>query len=97
MEEIHAKIFLKIYSGNGSCVHKWKEQQTEASQIFTEYKKNLQEDEYIYKYNNKESISYEEIDQELSAAKPVSEKLEYLKSLKNNQNKNRFVHKFKIK
>ena len=89
-----------MYFGSGACVHKWKEEQTKTSLNFTEYiktKNNIKEDEYIYEYNNNESIQYEKIDQELSGTKSINTKVEYLKLLANNNNKNRFVHEIQIK
>lgn len=79
-----------------SCVHTWKKQQTEESQLYTNYIKNsenLSVNDYIYEYNINENLDFDKIDEELNIANSANERLEILNKIANNKCKNRFVHK----
>ncbi len=64
------------------CVHAWDDEMTAAHEKFEGNK-------YIFKYNSDEHLKFEDIDAALSG-KTAEEKLEYLKTLRANKNKNRF-------
>lgn len=77
-----------------ACVHKWNEKDTQTSLRFEEFSKtrNLSVDAYKYHYDSNESISFKEIDKELSSKK-TDEIIQYLDAVTLKQEKNRFVHK----
>lgn len=76
------------------CVHEWCEDETALSQDFSQFVENkpIKSDEYIYAYDPKQSLNFDDIDEALSNAKFADEKLAYLRKLSDNNNKNRFVH-----
>ncbi|MBQ2841732.1 MAG: acyltransferase [Clostridia bacterium] len=78
-KKIRDKIFWE-----GSCVHAWTDEKTKNSMHYDN-------DCYIYSHTPEEYISFEEIDRKLDAAIPASEKLDFLDSLSENNNKNRFA------
>ncbi len=67
-------------------VHMWDDEETAAHEEFSS-------DKYVYKYTENEHIAFEGIDKALSGKTP-EEKLEYLKGLRKNRNKNRFSENF---
>lgn len=82
-----------------SCVHKWDDEMTANGMLFeniVKNKKGVKPDSYIYKYNQKQEISFDDIDKALSV-KNIDEKIKYLDEITNNKNKNRFVHNIQNK
>ncbi len=75
---------------DSACVHKWTYEDAKDFIQYDNYVKNVDVDRYIYKYDKKQYISFDEIDSKLRSLK-VKEKTEYLKNL--NKSKNRFVSK----
>lgn len=69
---------------DGACVHKWTSAETEKYHNFIS-------DKFIFNYNKDDYLDFTLIDQRLSQAKPSSEKLEFLLSIKSDSDKNRFA------
>lgn len=78
---------------SNECVNEWREEETRLSQDYTQLVVNtkIKPNDYIYKYNPKQYISFDEIDKALCSAKSVEERLVYLQKLSTNKDKNRFV------
>jgi len=66
------------------CVHMWTQEKTDDNETFNKK-------DYIYKYKSHEFISFDEIDKKLDASQPTEKKVDYLKKLSSNSDKNRFV------
>nr|WP_050008085.1 acyltransferase [Butyrivibrio sp. WCE2006] len=80
-------------------VHLWKEEMTDASLSFDNYlqyigaeKKNA--DDFVYKYNEDESLDYDEIDKKLNECTSAEKRLGFLIDLESGIKKNRFAHKY---
>ena len=94
-----AKQIAKDIFWDPGCVHKWHSNETKISEDYMQYLKNaysenISPDQWVYTFNEKESLSYDEIDNDLCSMKTAREKLDYLIELNKNKTKNRFVHKF---
>lgn len=85
VKKIKDKIFW-----DGKCVHKWTKKDTEKSMNYDSIKNDKPIDIYTYKYDPKNYLSYDEIENNLNNM-TIDEKLNYLKNIP--QNKNRFVRK----
>lgn len=93
------KLVRRNIFWNESCVHKWKKNNTKNSLDYDKFiskKPNLTKTQFIYKYNKKESIGYDEIEKNLKD-KNIDERYEYILNLYKNEDKNRFVNKIKKK
>ena len=66
------------------CVHKWTKEQTDY------YLNSHNKDTFIYKDTDKKQLSFDIIDERLSSAETAEEKLNVLKELAADDNKNRF-------
>lgn len=78
---------------NGLSVHKWGEEETKKSLIYSNLieSQNALPDAYVFHYDEKESLPFEIIDTALDGS-DSERKLEYLKQINANVKKNRFVH-----
>lgn len=77
----------KISSGifwDEACVHSYNDEKTKQSNTFSD-------DKHIFAYSPNEYTPFNKIDEQLSEVKTSDEKLEYLKKLSENNNKNRFA------
>ncbi|MCR4610953.1 MAG: hypothetical protein K5644_03550 [Lachnospiraceae bacterium] len=78
------------------CVHKWTTDMTKDSEDYNKFvKKHLEGfsvDNWIFTYEKTQSLSFDEIDRQLTALKTSQEKCDYLIQLENTKSKNRFVH-----
>ncbi|MBE5951049.1 MAG: hypothetical protein E7260_05570 [Lachnospiraceae bacterium] len=92
-----AKQVAKDIFWDPGCVHYWKEEMTEASALYDTYIQKApdhpQKDQWIFTYDKKESIDFEEIDAALNHAPDAQSRLDYLLNLSRTKTKNRFVHK----
>ena len=79
------KIADKLFWDRPS-VHTYTEKQTANSMRF-------KDDRYIYKYNKKQYIPFEEIDAEIDSLKSAEEKFKYLMTIHDNTDKNRFSYR----
>ncbi|MFS0655825.1 acyltransferase [Bacillus sp. 179-C3.3 HS] len=68
---------------DGSCVHAW-------TQTHTKQYAKKDCDDYIYNYNADEYLDFEEIEKKFNGLNDMDSKVEFLKSIRNNKNKNRF-------
>lgn len=66
------------------CVHTWTAEKAEENDRFDKK-------DFIYKHKSREYISFDEIDKHLDASCASEKRLEYLKKISANNDKNRFV------
>ncbi|MGN0355109.1 MAG: acyltransferase [Muricoprocola sp.] len=82
---------------DGDCTNRWGKKRSDLSMDYEAYLGNYRAeqpvDKWIYTYQSQECIEYETIDQELKKRSTAKKKYEYLMQLRENGNKNRFVHK----
>lgn len=88
VREIKKNIFW-----DGSCVDSWREDKTMKSQTYKAYSviKKWSQDEFKYEYDPKTVLDFDSIDSEINSIHDVDERLDYIKRLNHNENKNRFV------
>lgn len=79
-----------------TCVHSWDEETILLSENYENFAKarlkNSNPNQWIYKFNKNDAISFDEIEQSIDNCTTADERLEFLISLNKNKKKNRFVH-----
>lgn len=82
---------------NYACVHDYKSDMTESTLFYDDYIEKFHQDyhrdEWIYDYQEAESINYDEMDRTLNMLDSSQKKLDYLIQLNKTKTKNRFVHR----
>ncbi len=71
---------------DGSCVNVWTEEKTKSMETY-------ESDKFIFKFDEDEYVSFDEIDEKLSSSKTSFEMYNYLKQINCNTDKNRFAKK----
>lgn len=75
---------------DGACVHNWKQEKTQKSQVYASFY-NTDPERYIYEYDRDQAIPFRDLDAAFDRNSP-EENVEFLKALSDNNCKNRFVH-----
>ena len=75
---------------DGACVHNWKQEKTQKSQVYASFY-NTDPERYIYGYDRDQVIPFKDLDAAFDRNSP-EENVEFLKALSDNNCKNRFVH-----
>ena len=86
------KLIKKDIFWDNRCVHNWTQKDTELSLDYNNLKGDKAIDVYHFKYDSKQYLSFDKIDQELKQL-TCNKKIDYLKEISANDNKNRFVRK----
>lgn len=79
-----------------TCVHSWDEETTKLSENYENFAKaklnNANPNQWIYKFNKNDAISFDEIEHGIDNCTTADERLEFLINLNKSKKKNRFVH-----
>ena len=77
-------------------VHGWREDMTSDGEDFAKYVKKhepgIAADEWIYRYEPKECVVFDDLDKQISAQKGAEKKLDFLIDFDKKRSKNRFAH-----
>lgn len=79
---------------NKACTHRWTKEDTIRSQKYDKFiikNENPNVDEFIYKYEEKECMNFNEIEEELKS-REINDRLKYILENIVQDSKNRFVH-----
>ena len=79
-----AKRIAKGVFWDGMCVNNWTDEQTEKFS-------STEKDQFIFKYDVNEYLSFDEIDKQLTMCKTANHKMDYLVNISNIVSKNRFA------
>lgn len=88
-----AKLIKNNIFWNNTCVHSWIGNDTEKSKTYDKFigtKNNEKLDEFIYMYNRKQYIDFDDLENKLNKLN-VDKKFKYLNRVLANPEKNRFV------